>query len=100
MPDDPALLVFACSRMEDVTPTYNRLLSALPPGDRPEFTAAFKRFLVAFSWEEMHERVNGLSITQLIEQSRRLSEPDVVATGEQEGMGFTLYEKPDVGKRA
>lgn len=94
----PEELKFECASSNDVIPTCHAFFAALPPELGERFNAIAKEYVISYLTEGLYERLNGRTIVEIIsefEQNGGGLKRNVVASGERDGIRYTLYEAPD-----
>ena len=52
-------------------------------------------YLIAYDWEGVFERFNGRTVAQVLAEYREPTHPPIVASGELDGVRYTLYAPPE-----
>ena len=90
----PDSIVIACSDWQQIVSATNRIIPELSLDLRRQLNSVFSNYLAAYGLEGVFERMNGKTVTQILNEYRDSTSPPVVAKGELEGVRFTLYEAP------
>ena len=91
---DPESIVLSCSEPLEIVSVVNKLTRTLPSEMRKRFVKIFTTYLARYKEEGAHERMNGRTVSQIFAEFQPPEDLKVIATGEVEGMRYTLYDAP------
>jgi hypothetical protein len=78
---------------------YNRMLRELPVDFRLQLNSVFRSYWLAYGIEGVQERFNGRTVVQILAEYQPPSSEVVIASGERQGMRYTVYEANDSRER-
>lgn len=93
MSDDTANPVFNCSSTEELIVYSHSFPRALPTELKFRFREGFFRLLAAHNNEEVFRIINGKRLHEILTIVDQLSDPKIIASGQVNGMPYTLYEQ-------
>jgi hypothetical protein len=91
---DPNTHIITCEDPQKVISVLNALSPQLPPDVRRRMHDMKRDYYLAYGMEGLHERTNGRTLAQVLAEYTGAEAPDVVRSGERDGLRFTLYEAP------
>jgi len=91
---DPSSIMISCSTLSEFVGTRNAVNMELPPEMRKPFAKIFTNYIARFGIEGAFERMNHRTVAQIFAEFEP-GEPKVVASGELDGLRYTLYEAPN-----
>jgi hypothetical protein len=94
--NDPGEAVISGSDWRELLSACNRIVPGLPPELRRRFVSIRSAYLAAYGIEGLYERLNGRTVSQVLEEYEQPKLPPVIASGEVDGVRFTLYEAPRI----
>jgi hypothetical protein len=92
--DDPGSVVISGSDPREYLSACNRIVPGLPPELRRRFVSIRSAYLGAYGIEGLYERLNGRTVSQVLEECEQPELPPVIASGEVDGVRYTLFESP------
>ena len=95
MTDNENNFVIRCANPNEIVAVLNVLMPNIPKAVRRQVNHFMLHYLAAEGEEGLFQRVNGRTVTELIEAAGKLQAANIVAEGERDGMKFTLYDPPN-----
>jgi hypothetical protein len=89
----PETLRFHCSGLDDFIVTTHEFSATLPEDFRYRFRDIVKAYVINFGTEEAYERLNDRTLSQIFAEYHP-EEREIVASGEIDGVRYTVYEAP------
>ena len=90
---DPATLLVSGSAATEIVRAYNLVVRELSPEMGKRLSGILSNYLARFGLEGVYERLNNRTVAQIVAEFEP-GAPKVVASGEADGLRFTLYEAP------
>jgi hypothetical protein len=85
-------IVLSCASLREFVAAYNKLFSVLPPEIARRFANVMKKYSAAYGLEGAQIRMNGRTVGQILAEFQP-PELNVIASGEKDGMRYTLTEE-------
>lgn len=95
---DPRNEVFSGSDCQHFGTDYNRIVRALPADLSRTLRSVFKAYWTAYGIEGVYERFHGRSVARVLEEYQQPELPGCLASGERDGVRYTLYDAPTGGE--
>jgi hypothetical protein len=74
------------------------VVAGLSPDVARQLKGVRNEYLIAYGWEGVFERFNGRTVAQVLVEYREPTHPPIVASGEIDGIRYTLYAAPEEGE--
>jgi hypothetical protein len=81
------------SNLEEFGKSLNAASKSLPPPMRKRFLSVFSAYFGSYGLEGAYQRMNERTIGQILSEFQE-PEAKIVASGELDGMKYTLYDTP------
>src|SRR5262245_27520802 len=95
---DSSTLLFSGSNFHEFGASYSQIAATLPLDVKQKLAKVFKDYSVAYGFDGVYERMKGRTVDQVFDEYEQPEFPPVVATGERDGMRYTLYDAPPAKK--
>lgn len=90
---DPETVRLTCSSPAEIVGTCNEAVKQLSPPLRDKLNQAFSSYLQRFGIEGVFKRFNNRTVPQILAE-RDFEESSIIASGESDGVKWTLHDAP------
>jgi hypothetical protein len=94
---DPQSALISAANVQDIAAACRNVLARLAPDVAQQLKGVRNKYLIAYGWEGVFERFNGRTVAQVLAEFQEPAHPPIVASGELDGMRYTLYAPPEEG---
>lgn len=91
---DPGEALVSCSRWEEIVGVLNAVNRGLPLEMRKRLHEVFTNYAASYGLQGAYERLNNRTVSQILTEYQPSTEPDVIASGEIDGMRYRLCKAP------
>lgn len=92
--NDPEDVLLSCSKWQEMFGAYDAIRSALTLEVRSRVKDIMNSYMLRFGPQGMYERMNNRTIRQILAEFLP-GEAKVIASGEKDGVRWTLYDAPE-----
>lgn len=93
--DTNASVVISCASSQGIVAETNRVKRLHALDVRKRFNKVFTAYLRAYGIEGVFQRMNGRSVTAILDDFREFEEPEPIESGELDGIRYALYDPPN-----
>lgn len=90
--------IISCGKPEELFSAAGEVMKHCPQEVRSKFLRIWGHYLHYFGLNGVFERLNNRSVEAIVADFENAAKPPVIASGEMDGIRYTLYDAPPIGQ--